>query len=194
LGAGEGRFHALIQTIFEPEAARVQDLTYSVADLLGRPGEYREFSVAPVLSGVGTALARLSEKPIRADLRAESVVEGILVTGPLAGALDLKCARCLRGFEGDLTLDLLELFVLPGQERPKDEDAYSISGKEIRLEPMLRDAVTLALPLNPLCREDCAGLCAQCGRDLNDGACDCRTDDVDPRWADLASIKDKLSD
>jgi uncharacterized protein len=184
----------LIQTISEPEAARVQDLTYSVADLLGRPGEYRDFSVDPELQGVGTSLARLTEKPIHGDLKAESVVEGILVTGAVSGHLDLNCARCLRPFDGDVDLDLLELFVLPGHEASEDEDAYRVTGKEIHLEPMLRDAITLALPLNPLCREDCAGLCAQCGRDLNEGACDCYTDEVDPRWAELASIKDKLSD
>jgi uncharacterized protein len=172
----------------------VQDLTYSVADLLGRPGEYRDFSVAPVLSGVGTPLARLQDRPIRGELRAESVVEGILVTGPVSGALDLSCARCLKPFDGDVSLDLLELFVVPGHEGSEDEDAYRVTGKEIHLEPMLRDAIALALPLNPLCREDCAGLCAQCGRDLNEGACDCVADDVDPRWAELASIKDKLSD
>ncbi len=172
----------------------MQDLTYSVADLLGRPGEYREFSVQPVLSGVGTSLARLQEKPMSGDLRAESVVEGILVTGPVSGDLDLNCARCLREFESDVSLDLLELFVVPGHEGPDDEDAYRVTGKEIHLEPMLRDAVTLALPLNPLCREDCAGLCAQCGRDLNAGACDCYTEDIDPRWAELASIKEKLSE
>jgi uncharacterized protein len=172
----------------------VQDLTYSVADLLDRPGEYREFSVQPVLSGIGTALARLQAKPIRGDLRAESVVEGVLVTGPLSGTMDLRCARCLRPFEGDVSLELLELFVRPGHERPEDEDAYRVTGKEIHLEPMLRDAIALALPLNPLCREDCAGLCAQCGRDLNEGSCDCRTEEIDPRWAELASIKDKLTD
>jgi uncharacterized protein len=171
----------------------VQDLTYSVADLLGRPGEYREFSVTPVLSGIGTSLARLDDKPLRGELRAESVVEGILLTGPVSGELSLNCARCLRGFDGDVSLELLELFVLPGHERPEDEDAYRVTGKEIHLEPMLRDAITLALPLNPLCREDCAGLCAQCGRDLNDGPCDCYTEEVDPRWAALSTIKDKLS-
>jgi uncharacterized protein len=180
--------------LFEPEATRVQDLTYSVSDLLGRPGEYREFALSPVLSGVGGPLARLQENPIRADLRAESVVEGILATGGVRGGLDLQCARCLKSFDGEISLEVCELFVAPGHEGSTSEDAYRVTGKEIHLEPMLRDAILLAMPLNPLCREDCAGLCAQCGRDLNSGTCDCTTEEVDPRWAALSSIKDKLSD
>jgi len=171
----------------------VQGLTYSVSDLLGRPGEYREFSIAPVISGVGSPLARLRVEPIRADLRAESVVEGILVTGGVEGPLDLQCARCLEAFEGEVSLDLCELFVAPGHETSAADDAYRVTGKEIHLEPMLRDAISLALPLKPLCRADCEGLCPQCGRRLTDGSCDCSEDDVDPRWAELKSIRNKLS-
>jgi uncharacterized protein len=57
---------------------------------------------------------------------------------------------------------------------------------------MLRDAVTLALPLRPLCREDCKGLCARCGNDLNAGPCDCGGDDIDPRWEALAALRERL--
>ena len=170
----------------------MQGLTYSVSDLLGRPGEYREFSVEPVIAGVGGALARLKEEPISSDLRAESVVEGILVTGTVTGLLDLSCARCLRSSSGDVSLELCELFVAPGHEASAEDDSYRVTGTEIELEPMLRDAIALALPLKPLCRDDCAGLCATCGRDLGAGACECDVEEVDPRWAALSSIKDKL--
>jgi DUF177 domain-containing protein len=57
---------------------------------------------------------------------------------------------------------------------------------------MMRDSVGLALPLNPLCRDDCAGLCARCGKDLNEGACECVDDDIDPRWDALAALRERL--
>lgn len=168
------------------------DLDISVVDLLGRPGEYRDFPVASRLQGVGNALAELEPTPVRGDLRAESVVEGVLITGAVTGRTALQCARCLAGFEAGLSVDLCELFVAPGHEGSAEEDSYRIAGKEIHLEPMLRDALTLALPLNPLCRPDCKGLCPSCGRNLNEGPCECREDTTDPRWAELEVIKQKL--
>ncbi|MDQ3986267.1 MAG: DUF177 domain-containing protein [Actinomycetota bacterium] len=168
------------------------DLDISVVDLLGRPGEYRDFRVGSKLQGVGNALAHLQAAPVRGDLRAESVVEGVLVTGAVTGRATLECARCLVPFVSPVTVDLCELFVAPGHETSAEEDSYRIAGREIHLEPMLRDALTLALPLNPLCRPDCKGLCPHCGRNLNEGSCDCREDETDPRWAELESLKQKL--
>jgi uncharacterized protein len=59
---------------------------------------------------------------------------------------------------------------------------------------MVRDALVLALPLNPVCEAACKGLCARCGKDLSGGPCDCSEDDVDPRWAELATLKDRLKE
>ena len=164
----------------------------SVADILGRPGEYRDLDVRADLDEVGTALARLTAEPVRARLRAESVVEGVLVTGDVTGVAALECARCLGSRRADVAVTVCELFAL--HAAGAEEDAYAIDGTDIDLAPMLRDAVTLALPLAPLCRDDCAGLCARCGADLNEGACGCVDDDVDPRWAALAGLRDQLGD
>ena len=166
-------------------------LNLSVADLLGRPGEYRDFQISPVLKDVGNPLARLQESPLSGDLRAESVVEGILVTGKVSGSGSYKCARCLIDLSDDVSVELCELFVAPGHEEA-DEDAYKVFGKEIHLEPMLRDALVLALPLNPVCREECLGLCSGCGKNLNETECICTEDDIDPRWAELALVREKL--
>ena len=170
----------------------MQDLNLPVGDLLGRPGEYRDFTVSPVLTQVRNALARLSHRPIDADLRAESVVEGILITGTVNADGDFQCARCLASFDLPLSLELCELYVAPGHEGPPDEDNYKVSAKEVHLEPMLRDAITLALPLNPICREDCAGLCSGCGRNLNTDASICVHEETDPRWAELAVLRERL--
>lgn len=165
-------------------------LTFSVADILGRPGEYRDLIVKGPVEGVATALATLEPAPVNGSLRVESVVEGVLVTGSVRGSLALECARCLKGFQGSADVQVCELFAAPGHE--VGDDAYQVTGLEIDLEPMLREALTLELPLRPLCRDDCKGLCAHCGRDLNDGPCACTDDEIDPRWAGLTVLKDQL--
>jgi uncharacterized protein len=168
----------------------------SVAELLGRPGEYRDVRLSEPLEGVRTTLARLAEDPISGDLRAESVVEGILITGGVSGATVVQCARCLKEFNSRVDVELCELFVTPGHEvrDSNADDTYRVSGTEIKLEPMLRDAITLALPLHPLCRADCKGLCAHCGTDLNAGECSCVEDETDPRWAPLEKLRARLEE
>lgn len=169
-------------------------LTISVADILGQPGAYRELHLDALLPGVTTALARLTPKPAHAELKAESVVEGILVSGTLAADATLECARCLKAFDTDLSVDVCELYVAEGHEAQADEDSYRVSGTDIDLEPMVRDALSLSLPLNPLCKESCKGLCARCGKDLTEGPCDCTDDELDPRWAELATLKERLKE
>lgn len=170
----------------------MQNFTISVADLLGRPGEYRDITVEAPLGDISNPVARLGDPPVRAELRAESVIEGILVTGKAAADTSVRCARCLAGFTTDLVVEVCELFVAPGHEAGPDEDSYRVVGTSIALEPMLRDALALALPIHPLCRDDCKGLCARCGADLNEGPCGCTEDDTDPRWAGLDVVRERL--
>jgi uncharacterized protein len=164
-----------------------------VAEILGRPGNYRDLLVAGPLAAAGNALARVGKAPVKGRLRAESVMEGVLVTGKVEADIELDCARCLTTTHSALELDICELYVAPGHEVPPEEDSYKVDGLEVDLEPMLRDAVTLALPLNPICREDCKGLCGGCGKDLSEAVCTCVEEDLDPRWAALAELRDKLA-
>jgi uncharacterized protein len=162
----------------------------SVADIVGRPGKYRDVAIDADLPEVGNALTRVGEAPVRARLRCESVVEGVLVTGRVEGTTTVSCGRCLEERNRSLAVDVCELFVSPGGDA--DEDAYRLVGLAMDLRPLLTDAVALALPLRPLCREDCKGLCADCGRNLNRGSCDCARDGIDPRWAPLAALREQL--
>ena len=118
------------------------------------------------------------------DLLLESVVEGILVTGPLVGSMLLTCARCLRPFQAEFRLDVQELFA-PGAEQ--DDDEYPLEEGVLDLEPMIRDAVMLAMPFAPLCKPDCLGLCPRCGGDRNVGECRCPPE-VDERWSPLLGL------
>ncbi|MEA2447780.1 MAG: hypothetical protein QOK47_1417 [Actinomycetota bacterium] len=165
----------------------------SVAEILGQPGSYRDFAISAPLDGVATALARLDPSLLDARLRAEAVMEGVLVTGRVKGGTRLTCARCLREFDSTMELEVCELFAGAGHQPAADEDFYEISGADINLEPMLRDVVALSLPFNPRCEEGCSGLCATCGRELSDGLCTCTTEERDPRWAGLDALKDQLS-
>ena len=170
----------------------MHEFSVSVAEILGRPGAYRDIQLSKPLTGVKIPLARL-QSDIDARLRAESVVEGILVTGTVHGDAVLQCARCLKQLPSGYEVDVCELFYGNGHAPATGEDAYSVKGVEVDLEPMLRDAVALALPLHPLCDEDCKGLCARCGRDLNLNACDCKEEEGDPRWAALDELRDRLA-
>ena len=96
--------------------------------------------------------------PVELDLRLESVVEGVLVTGTATVAVHGECVRCLGAIADRLEVDVQELFVYPGSEATEDE-ASRLEGDLIDLEPLLRDDVVLDLPFQPLCRPtalDCA--------------------------------------
>jgi uncharacterized protein len=170
----------------------VQHFCVPVAELLGQPGAYRDLNIHAPLEGVAVDLARLGEDPISAELRAQSVIEGILVTGRVEATSELRCSRCLAELSSPLGIDVCELFA--ASKEGGSEDAYAVTGTEIDLEPMLRDAIALALPLHPLCRQDCRGMCSRCGTDLNSGNCNCKEEDSDPRWAPLDALRAKLEE
>lgn len=170
----------------------MQGFKVSVADIVERPGCFKDVSVDERLPETGNTLVRVTEDPLRGRLRAEAVVEGILITGSVRGTVAAECARCVTALTDEIELDVCEMFVGADAEVPDEEEVYELEGTELDLEPMLRDAVTLALPLNPVCRPDCKGLCAGCGRDLNVTGCVCVEDDLDPRWAALSELRDKL--
>jgi uncharacterized protein len=164
-----------------PNVARAID----VRDLLEHPGSSREVHLAEGFDGLETTLAEIPpDRPVRVDVLLESVVEGILVSGPLSGRIDYHCARCLKPFSGDFRSEVTELFAL---EPAVEQDQYPVREGAIDLEPMVRDAVLLAIPFSPLCRSDCLGLCERCGGDRNLGECTCPPA-VDPRWEPLGRL------
>jgi uncharacterized protein len=158
-----------------------------VRDLVDHPGASRTVHVDEAVDGLRLELAAVpDDAPIHADLLLESVVEGILVSGPVSGRVSLSCARCLRTFDDGFGVRVRELFAR-GARPGDDEYPLSPSG-EIDLEPMVRDAVLLSMPFSPLCRPDCQGLCERCGGDRNLGECTCGPEPADPRWAALDGL------
>jgi uncharacterized protein len=167
------------------EGGRVS-VVIDVRDLLSQPGASRTVRLSEPVPDLGTELAAVpADHSIDAQLLLESVVDGVLVSGPVTGGMTLVCARCLNSFQSDFRLDVQELFA-PGAGAEDDE--YPVDEGSIDVEPMIRDAVVLSMPFAPLCRPDCLGLCERCGGDRNLGECRCEPD-VDPRWARLSSIQ-----
>ncbi|MCA0146521.1 DUF177 domain-containing protein [Blastococcus sp. LR1] len=132
--------------------------------------------------------------PEKADvhlrLRLESVMEGVLVTGSMDVPVVGSCARCLEPIEDTLGLAVQELYAYEGsttEATSEEDEVRRIDGDFLDLEPLARDTVVLNLPLAPVCTEDCAGLCVDCGERLNDLPADHSHEIVDARWAGLAA-------
>lgn len=168
-----------------------------VTDLVRKPGATRALvtRAAPedVDAGASWGGDRTVSSPIELDLALESVVEGILVRGQVAFRVELECGRCLAPVVVDHVAHVAELFVDPGRREPDDEDdpGYEIEVDlaAIDLATMIRDTVSMAIPVQPRCRPDCMGLCPTCGTDRNLHDCGHRPESTgDPRWARLAEL------
>jgi len=124
------------------------------------------------------------------EVSLESFSGGIMVTGTVAAPWQGLCRRCARPVEGVLRIALRERFTEQSASDgdPEDDEAYPIHDNVLDLGPMVRDAVVLELPLAPLCREDCKGLCPHCGVDRNEEDCQCEAP-RDPRWANLDVLR-----
>ncbi|WP_072687532.1 YceD family protein [Rhodococcus marinonascens] len=157
-----------------------------------RPGSMR--TVERVLKApqrLGLDLIAIEEgSEIDLDLRLEAVSEGVLVTGSLRADTVGECSRCLEPFSDSVELTLTELFAYPDsatEETTEEGEVYHVVDDEIDLEPVVIDAVGLALPLRPLCSDDCQGLCPECGVRLAIAESGHGHDILDPRWAGLAA-------
>ena len=136
---------------------------------------------------------------VELDVRFEAVTEGILVTGSATAPLVGECARCLAPLASTVTASFTELYLYDQHDKHQRHDEYEerdderyLDGDLLDLEPAFRDAVVLALPMSPLCRDDCPGLCVECGVRLADAGPGHRHEDApDERWAALRQFDDQ---
>jgi len=115
-----------------------------------------------------------------------SFLGGVTARGRIVAPWRASCRRCARPVEGTLEVRVAEQF--RPEASPDDEDAYPLVNEAVDLRDLVRDAVVLELPLAPLCRPECKGLCPTCGCDLNERTCACRPE-IDPRWATLDALR-----
>jgi uncharacterized protein len=153
----------------------------------------KERLVVPAPEGLGVEMVGVPKgADVELDLRLEAVMEGVLVSGTVRVPLAGECARCLEPISESVEVEFQELFVYPDTRSGghAEDDERRLEGDLMDLEPVLRDTVVLDLPLSPLCREDCPGLCSECGVRLADAEPDHHHDAVDPRWAALRGLID----
>ena len=136
--------------------------------------------------------------PISGRIQLAPTGQRVLVRGQVGTVLNLNCSRCLEDFQQPVTEELFVVFS-PGLEDATEEelDAESVNqefyiGEEIDLWPVIQEHLIMGLPVKPLCREECAGLCPVCGRNKNMDECGCRVQTVPTGLACLAELKDKL--
>lgn len=170
----------------DPRAPFVLD----TRELGRRPGSMRAVRrTVPAPAGWGLELVEVPVgSDVTLDLRLEAVMDGVLVSGAVVAGVRAECGRCLEPVDDEVEVDVQELFAYDA-EAHEDEIAV-LSGDLLDLEPVVRDAVVLALPLNPVCDDDCRGLCAGCGERLASLPAGHSHETIDPRWAALASLGD----
>lgn len=181
-----------VMTRLDPRSPLVLD----TKEVGRRPGSMTELTrTVEAPADFGTDVMRVEEgEPIALDLRLESVVEGILVTGSVRTKATGACVRCLDPVTEEVDAVFQELFAYAdraahhrevGDEELAEE--FTIEDGLIDLEPVLRDTVVPMLPFQPVCREDCPGLCVECGMRLVEDP-DHQHDLIDPRWAALKGL------
>lgn len=191
--------------------ARIEytDWTVPVAQVGSRAGQTmqvdRDF---PAPGGIGDSIVGVKEgKPIHVDGQFDSIIDGLIFTGTFTAPVTAVCARCDKDLSGDWSEQVTAFFPYEDADagKTKNEDVEIIAGEEesgdtyplidngafANIEPLLRDTFVSALPLNPLCKPDCKGLCPQCGLDLNENPGHVH-EVTDLRFADLEALKEQL--
>jgi uncharacterized protein len=164
---------------------RTAELVVAVADLLPHPGSTKRVERDAVVQPLAISSAAVPpDAPVHVDVELQAVNDGIVVVGTIGAPWTGECRRCLKQATGTVRAEVQEIY----ERDPVEGETRKLEGIEVDLTELARDAVLLELPLAPLCRDDCAGLCPTCGVDLNESGCDCVVEDKDPRWAALEQI------
>jgi uncharacterized protein len=174
-------------------------LTFNVAQLLrDTVGAYRSVEAIVALRELTPDLEGVSASVLSGPARLMHTNTGILVQGKFRAQMQMSCARCLEPVAVPLEVVVEELFtptidILTGKSiTPEEEDqALWINERHILdLSEVTRQGVLLAAPMSVICREDCRGLCPNCGQNLNDGQCNCKPE-PDARWGPLLNLLDQ---
>lgn len=165
----------------------------NVSQLLKEPiGSSRNYEVSEVVDVTGDG----SGSTVQGEVRLLRTQRGILVKGELQTEVELVCSRCLSLFNYPVMINFEEEYiptidVVSGAPLPSPEESgsFTIDGRHVLdLTEAMRQYTLLALPMKPLCWKDCAGLCQECGHNLNQGPCDCMSRVKDTHWSELSKL------
>lgn len=185
-----------------------------VAQVASRAGQSKAIDTDfPAPSGIGDAVIGVEEgAPVRVTGSFDSIVDGLILTARVTAPVHAECTRCLKPIKRDWGVDVTAFFpyeserdanrsgrddgkgevdIIAGEEESEDTYPLLAGGAFADLEALLRDTLVEKLPLQPLCRPDCKGLCSQCGADLNEDP-DHHHETTDIRFAGLAALKAQL--
>jgi uncharacterized protein len=186
------RGRAIIEDL--PLEGMWQVMEINVAQLLRAPiGSVRDYDIDQVMDITGDGVNR----HVQGQVRLMRTNRSILVKGTFNTVVELTCSRCLGRFECPLKMNIEEEYfpttdVATGAAVPVPEEpgCFTIDENHILdLTEAVRQYALLAVPMKPLCKENCAGLCPVCGQNLNQGPCGCPPREADPRWAELSKLK-----
>src|SRR5262245_5868111 len=169
-------------------------------DLLSLPSgrSALETEVSPAELDLAEEQYRFAE-PVSLLLDVDKGDEEIVLRGTVAAPATVECSRCLAGFEDTVTVPFSLIVHRVDADSPMlrdgmDEEGIrfvSRSATSVELRDEVRSTLILALPISPICREDCRGLCPACGNDLNERECGCVRTEADPRWSALDALRNK---
>jgi uncharacterized protein len=161
-----------------------------VTELLRAPGSRRPVQEQMAAEGLAMSDSHVPDgAPVTVDVVLESLSDGVTVVGRVTAPWEAACRRCLGPARGMIDADVDELY----QQVPTSDEAFLFDGDLLDLGPMVRETVLVELPLAPVCRPDCAGLCAVCGADRNTVDCGHVAAPTDQRWSALEGLRDQLA-
>ena len=171
-------------------------MRYNVSQLLKSPtGTTRHYKMHEDIGNLDSAIVPLST--LDGEITLIRTTDGILVTGDLHTSVELSCSRCLELFAMPVRFSIEEEFrpsidIVTGAKIPlteEDEPATMIDvHHQLDLSEVVRQDLLLALPMYPVCRSKCKGLCPSCGQNWNEAPCDCTLEEIDPRLAVLKNL------
>jgi uncharacterized protein len=172
--------------------SRPGPFSLNVRDIVRRPGEMREHSIdVPLAEKWGEGLVSVpAGSAIELDVRLESVHEGILATGDVHADYEGICGRCLTEIAAPVDVEFQELFAYPGEEA----NDFEVQDDHVDLETVVRDAIVLSLPFQPVCRPECPGLDPETGELLDEQSGATSGEALDPRWAALEKFAAEQND
>lgn len=158
-------------------------------EILHVPGASLPFQFQMDLSDLDFYGEKPVTEPVEVSGTVRNMADALLLEGEAVTTLDLICDRCLKPYREELRIPVDSLLAETLEDEENDEIVLLDNG-EVDLDEVFTTALVLAMDVKHICSEDCKGLCATCGKDLNEGPCGCKPD-VDPRFAALAQLLDK---
>ena len=161
----------------------------NLREILHVPGASLPFAFQMDLSDLDFYGERPVREPVQVSGTVRNMADALVLEGTAETTLDLICDRCLKPFRQDMRVPVETLLAETLEDEENDEILLLDNG-EVDLDEVFTTALVLAMDSKHVCSEDCKGLCATCGADLNEGPCGCKPE-IDPRFAALAQLLDK---